>query len=70
MLSTKCASKDLKNSKKCLIKFIISSYIFICKRKISTSKGLEILGMLKRYNNLGSMFIIHLINVIKAFENN
>jgi hypothetical protein len=42
----------------------------MCRRKILTSKGLEILGSLKSYNNLISMFIISVIIVVKAFDNN
>jgi len=63
------ASKDLKKSKKNLIAFIISSHIFQCKSKISTSKGLEISNGLYNYNNSTSMFIVKVIIIVKLFNN-
>jgi hypothetical protein len=43
---------------------------FYKKEDFNFKRVLEILGPLKRYNKLGSMFIIHVIDVIKASDNN
>jgi len=58
------ASKDFRNSKKCLITFITSNHIFLCKMNISISKGLKISSSLKSYNNSTSMFIVIKIIVV------
>jgi hypothetical protein len=64
------APKDLKKSKKGLITFITSNHIFLCKSKISISKGLKTSNKLNSYNNSTSMFTIKVIIIVKAFNNN
>lgn len=62
--------KTSRNPKKYLITFITSGYIFLCKSKISISKGAKISYRLENYNNSTSMFIVHVIIVLKVSNNN
>jgi hypothetical protein len=60
MLWTCHASKDFKNS------FIISNHIFLCKKRILTSKRLGISCLVESCNSLTSIFIVNVI-VVKTW---
>jgi hypothetical protein len=70
MLSVCLASKDLKKSKKGWITSITFNYIFLCRRRISTSNGSEILSQVESSNNVTSISIVRVMDVVKAFDNN
>ncbi len=63
-------SKDLKNSIKGWITFITSNYIFLRKKRIFVSNGLEILGQVENSNNATSISMVKAVDVVKAFDNN
>jgi hypothetical protein len=58
-----------KLQKELLITFTTPSHIFVCRRRISTSKVSNILGLLKSYNIVASISILKVV-VVKAFDNN
>ncbi len=64
------ATKDLKKSKKGSITFITSNRISLCKSKMSISKRSESSNELNNYNNSMSMFIVKVIIIVKASNNN
>ncbi len=64
------ASKDLENYKKGLITFMTFNCIFLCKRGFHLQKGLKFSRPLESCNNLISMFIASVIDVVKASNNN
>jgi hypothetical protein len=53
-----------------LITFTNPSHIFVCKKRISTSKGSNISGLLTSYNIVAFISILKAIVVVKAFDNN
>jgi len=63
------ATKDLKKSKKGSITFITSYRIFLCKSKMSISKGSESSNELNNYNSI-SMLIVKVIIIGKASNDN
>ncbi len=65
-----CFVSTNHKSKKCLIAFIISNHIFMCKRKILASNGSKISNLLESCNSSTSMFIIIVVTIVNAFDNN